>query len=82
MIISMRIFLSNFFPIFFFQTFCQNFPQNFFGICFEGFARETHACFEHPMRDFSRDYMNENFFVKFYIQILRKFFGENFDKKI
>ena len=64
-----QIFPQNFFSNFFSKFFCQNFPQNFFGVCFEGFARETHACFEHPTRDFSRYYMNENFFVKFFFQI-------------
>ena len=62
-----KIFSQNFFPNFFSKFFCQNFSQNFFGICFEGFARETHACCEHSTRDFSRDYMNfeENLEKKF-----------------
>ena len=68
----LRIFVK-----FFFKIFCQNFPQNIFGICFEGFARETHACCEHPTRDFSRDYINENFFVKFFFP---NFFFPNFFK--
>ena len=47
---SSKFFLRIFFPNFFFKIFCQNFPQNYFKICFEGFARETHACGEHPTR--------------------------------
>ena len=48
---SSKFFLRIFFPNFFFKIFCQNFPQNFFEICFEGFARETHACDERPTRE-------------------------------
>ena len=64
-----KIFSQSFFSNFFFKFFCQNFPKNFFWICFEGFTRETHACCENPTRDFSRYYMNENFFGKFFFPI-------------
>ena len=70
-------FFVKFFFQFFFKNFCQNFPQNIFGICFKGFALETHACFEHPTRDFSRDYINEDFLVKFFFQIFFPNFPQN-----
>ena len=81
---------ENFFPrIFskiFFQFFFPNFIVKIFLKIVLGFisrgSRETHACCEHPTRDFSCDYMNEktffpqNFFQDFFLKnswIIRKF---------
>ena len=92
-IISMRIFLSKFSSKFFPRIFFNFFSQIFFLKIFSGFVsrvsharhtrvantpRETHVCCKHPTRDFSRDYINETFFVKFFFQI---FFFEIFLSK-
>ena len=65
-----KIFLKIFSWNFFFQFFFPNFFVKIFLKIFSGFvsrvSRETHACCEDPTRDFSRDYMNENFFVKIF----------------
>ncbi len=57
-----KFFSNFFFPNFFFKIFLK---------IFSGFvsrvSRETHACCEHPTRDFSRDYMNEIFFLKIFL---------------
>ena len=75
--IFLKIFSQNFFSKFFFSKF---FVKIFLKIISKFVSRvsharhtrvastprERHACCEHPTRDFSRDFMNENFFVKFF----------------
>ena len=86
-IIWMRKFFSqNFFQIFF-QIFFPNFFVKIFLKIVSGFisrgSRETHACCEHPTRDFSRDYMNEKiFFPRIFSKIFFQFFFPNFFVKI
>ena len=89
--IFLKIFFQNFFPNFFskffFKIFLKIFSRFVSRVSHARHTRvaitqcETHACWEHPTRDFSRDYINENFFVKFFSQFFfPNFFSESFFK--
>ena len=76
-----------FFPRIFFKFFFPNFFVKIFLKIVLGFisrgSRATHACCEHPTRDFSRDYMNEKiFFPRIFSKIFFQFFFPNFIVKI
>ena len=79
--IFIKIFSQNFFSNFFSKYFFPNFFVKIFLKIFSKFVsrvsharhtrfastpRDTHACCEHPTRDFSRDYINENFLSNFF----------------
>ena len=73
-IFFVKIFLRIFFQIFFLKIFLKIFSGFVSRVLHARHTRvaitscETHACFEHPTRNFSRDYINEDFFVKFFFQ--------------
>ena len=74
-----KIFFPRIFPKIFFQFFFPNFFVKIFLKSVLGFisrgSRETHACCEHPTRDFSFDYMNEKIFFP---QFFSRFFPGKF----
>ena len=81
--IFLKIFFQNFFPNFFLKIFLKIFSGFVSRVLHARHTRvaitscETHACFEHPTRNFSRDYINKDFFVKFFFQIFFPNFPQN-----